>query len=202
VLTRHSCPGKSGDSMAGTWLNDVLKSEITNRIVRVQAINHLKTFLNVSLSTTTKENPLDIYTMETLVERTCKDCGQKLGPGREDKQYCDSACRTNYNNRKKRESQKDEAVQAGPQMSVPEYITRIQDAILKNRDLLESLCDEQKAGHIHMRRLIGRGFNTKFFTSQAEPTASGNVYRFCFEYGYCEAEDGLVIVICRKREIY
>jgi hypothetical protein len=140
--------------------------------------------------------------METVVERTCKDCGQPLGPGREDRQYCDDGCRTNFNNKKRRESQKDEAAPAPPQMSVPEYITRVQDIILKNRNLLESLCDEENAGHIRVRHLIGRGFNAKFFTSQAEPTATGNVYRFCFEYGYCEGADGLVTVICRKREIY
>lgn len=139
--------------------------------------------------------------METLIEKSCKDCGAPLGPGREDKQYCDDACRTNFNNKKSREKKKDEQA-AAPQMSIPEYITRIQDTLLKNRELLEPLCDEDNAGHIRMRNLVGRGFNPKFFTSEAEPTANGYVYRFCFEYGYRTDENGMVIVICRKREIY
>lgn len=139
--------------------------------------------------------------METLIEKSCKDCGAPLGPGREDKQYCDDACRTNFNNKKSREKKKDEQA-AVPQMSIPEYITRIQDTLLKNRELLEPLCDEDNAGHIRMRNLVGRGFNPKFFTSEAEPTANGYVYRFCFEYGYRTDENGMVIVICRKREIY
>jgi predicted nucleic acid-binding Zn ribbon protein len=141
--------------------------------------------------------------METLTEeRICKDCGKPLGPGREDKQYCDDACRTNFNNQKQREARKSEAVAPDQQMPVPEYIARIQEIILANRALLESLCDEENAGHIRLRHLVGRGFNVKFFTSEAEPTGSGNVYRFCFEYGYCEGSDGIATVVCRKREIY
>jgi hypothetical protein len=58
-------------------------------------------------------------------------------------------------------------------MTVHEYITRIQDILLKNRGLLENLCEEDKVGHIRMRNLVGRGFNAKFFTSETEPTASG-----------------------------
>ena len=88
------------------------------------------------------------------------------------------------------------------QLSVPDYIDRITNIILNNRALLEALCDEENPGHIRMRNLIGRGFNPKFFTSEAEPTSVGNVYRFCFEYGYREDEDGMAVIICRPREVY
>jgi hypothetical protein len=142
--------------------------------------------------------------------RKCRDCGTELGPGREDRQYCDDGCRTNYNNRVRRERQKSQkviAIDAPPEvekteLSIPDYITRIQDIVLKNRKILETLCDEKKPGRIRMRDLIGKGFNTKFFTSEAEPTGAGNIYRFCFEYGYREDEDGGVVIICRKREVY
>jgi predicted nucleic acid-binding Zn ribbon protein len=141
--------------------------------------------------------------MELLVERTCKDCGSPLPPGREDKQYCDDACRTNFNNKKRRDLQKSELTLAKQdELSVPEYIARIQEIILNNRSLMVPLCDEEHPGKIRMRDLLGRGFNPKFFTSEAEPTGSGNVYRFCFEYGYRECDDGTAIVICRPREIY
>ena len=135
----------------------------------------------------------------TITERRCKDCGEVLGPGREDRQYCDSACRTNFNNRKRRENQVADETEM-EQLSVPDYITRIQEILLNNRRILEGLCSEEKAGWIRMRDLIGKGFNTKFMTSVAEPTESGRVYDFCFEYGYCK-ENGIVIVICRKREV-
>ena len=138
-----------------------------------------------------------MVTLTTAVRR-CKDCGTVLGPGREDRQYCDSDCRTNFNNRKRREIQNE--ISEREQLSVPDYITRIQEILLNNRRILEGLCSEEKPGRIRMRDLLGKGFNTKFMTSVAEPTGSGRVYDFCFEYGYCE-EDGIVIVVCRKREV-
>jgi hypothetical protein len=140
-------------------------------------------------------------------ERKCKDCGASLGPGREDRQYCDSNCKTNFNNRKRREGQQVQEVQDEAsgrqeigQASVPEYITRIQEILLNNRRILESLCSPEKPGRIRMRDLIGKGFNWKFLTSEAEPTTTGRVYRFCFEYGYYE-DKGFVIIVFREREV-
>jgi len=141
-------------------------------------------------------------------ERTCKDCGAVLGAGREDRQYCDDGCRTNFNNRKRRETQKSQVnlpdTVTGaitPVLTVPEYITRIQDILLKNRAILETLCDKDKPRRISLRDLYGKGFNNKYFTSEADPTETGNIYRFCFDYGYCQVDDKLAIVVCRKREV-
>jgi hypothetical protein len=142
----------------------------------------------------------------TVAERRCRDCGTLLGPGREDRQYCDSACKTNYNNRRQKENQKvnenheEFGLQETEQLSVPDYITRIQEILLNNRRILEGLCSEEKVGHIRMRDLVGKGFNPKFITSEAEPTATGRIYLFCFEYGYYE-ENGFTIIVCRKREV-
>lgn len=144
----------------------------------------------------------------TVVERKCKDCGTILGPGREDRQYCDSACKTNYNNRRRKENQKgnkshgEASLPEPEQLSIPDYITRIQEILLNNRKIMEGLCSEEKAGRIRMRDLIGRGFNTKFMTSEAEPTEAGKIYRFCFEYGYHLEENGFVLIVCRKREVF
>lgn len=144
----------------------------------------------------------------TVAERKCKDCSTILGPGREDRQYCDSACRTNYNNRRRKETQKAGETGEEPdlepqaeQLSIPEYITRIQEIQLTNRRILEGLCSEYKAGRIRMRDLMGKGFNTKFMTSEAEPTESGKIYRFCFEYGYHLEDNGFVLIVYRKREV-
>ena len=137
----------------------------------------------------------------TVAERRCKDCGALLGPGREDRQYCDSACKTNYNNRRRKENQEAGLRPEAEQLSIPDYITRIQEIQLNNRRILEGLCNEEKAGSIRMRDLVGKGFNPKFFTSEAEPTGSGNVYRFCFEYGYRLEGNGVAVIVCRKREV-
>jgi len=141
-----------------------------------------------------------------IVQRTCRDCGAALGAGREDRQYCDDGCRANFNNRRRRETQK--VISPGPDaeitkqsLTVPEYITRIQDILLENRAIMESLCDEEKPRRMRFRDLVGKGFNTKYFTSETEPTGTGNVYRFCFEYGYRRDDEGMVVVICRKREV-
>ena len=132
-------------------------------------------------------------------ERSCKDCGTPLGPGREDRQYCDSACKTNYNNRRKKESQK-LAEGKLDELSVPEYIGRIQDILLNNRRILEGICNPEKPGRLRERDLLGKGFNKKFMTSVAEPTTLGRVYVFCFEYGYYE-ENGWYIIVLREREV-
>ena len=128
-----------------------------------------------------------------------------MGAGRDDRLYCSDACRTNFNNKRRRERQQEAAETvmevAHQQMSEPDYIARIQEIILHNRELLAPLCDADNVGHIRMRNLLGRGFNPKFFTSQAEPTETGNIYRFCFEYGYREDADGMMIVVCRPREV-
>ncbi len=139
--------------------------------------------------------------METSVltpaARTCKDCGEPVGPGRSDKGFCSAACKTNYHNRVRKEQA--EAAEA-EQPSVPDYIARIQEIQLNNRRLLSGLCTEEKPGRIKMRDLVGKGFNAKFFTSEADPTGSGNVYRFNFEYGYW-LDRTTAIVVCRKREV-
>jgi len=145
---------------------------------------------------------METATLE-ITRRTCKDCGAPLGPGREDRQYCDSNCKTNFNNRRRKENQtkNDEPEQVQPQqLSIPDYITRINDILLNNRRILEGLCSEEKPGGIRMRDLIGKGYNTKYITSDAEPTETGRVYRFCFEYGYAE-DNGFAIIVCRKREV-
>jgi hypothetical protein len=135
----------------------------------------------------------------TITERKCKDCGAALGPGREDRQYCDSACKTNFNNRRRRERQ--EAQEADTELlSIPDYITRIQEILVNNRAILEGLCSEEKPGRLRVRDLVGKGFNPKFMTSVAEPTESGRIYHFCFEYGYFE-ENGFAIIVCRKCEV-
>jgi len=133
--------------------------------------------------------------------RKCKDCGAPLGPGREDKQYCDDACRTNYNNKIKR--QRNAAQTAAnpklPEPSAPEYISRIQDILIKNREILSKLCDSETPGRINIRDLQGKGFNFKYFTSKTEGRSSP--YRFCFEYGYRKEDEEIILVICRKREV-
>jgi len=146
-------------------------------------------------------------TMENEAKQ-CLDCGKVLGPGKLGKKYCDEYCKSNYHNRVNREKKQTPAPAPAPEpperkRSYPEHLDRIQEIIIKNRSILKEINDdEHQAIRIRLRNLIGRGFNTKFFTSQSEPTTQGKVYNFCYEYGYREEGDGMVVVIYRPREIF
>jgi hypothetical protein len=135
-------------------------------------------------------------------EKVCLDCGGPLGPGREDRRYCSDACKTNYNNRMRRAAKQGEKDQVEKDPAeLPEFIIKIQAIQLRNRNILAQLCDEDRISRVRMRDLVGVGFNPKFFTSQADPTGDGHIYRFCFEYGCWEREDGVVTIVCRPREV-
>lgn len=134
-----------------------------------------------------------------ITQRKCRDCGKPLGAGREDRQYCDSACKTNYNNRRRREQA--QTTTGDQSLNMPEHVIRIQEILLNNRSILETLCTEEKAGTLHWRHLMGKGFNLKYFTSEAQPTGNGHVYRFCFEYGYFIGDEDYVVVVCRMGEV-
>ncbi|MDB5145747.1 MAG: hypothetical protein JWQ66_4460 [Mucilaginibacter sp.] len=141
----------------------------------------------------------------TKPERKCEDCGAPLGAGREDRKFCNDDCRTNCNNRVRREKQKipaeekQPAAVPPPQPNIPNYIARIQAILVNNRRILSHVCDGETPGRIRERDLIGKGFNTKYLTSETESQDSH--YRFCFEYGYKKEEDDKYLVICRKREV-
>jgi hypothetical protein len=144
-------------------------------------------------------------TMEKEVAK-CEFCGKPLGPGRIKRKYCDAACKSEYWNERNREDKEGRAAflekeKYFEEMSIPDYIKRIQDILLRNRKILEGLCGDGQPRRMRMRELLGKEFNPKFFTSQAEPTDQGHVYRFCFEYGYWEKDNGDVVIICREREV-
>jgi hypothetical protein len=128
-----------------------------------------------------------------MENKTCLDCGQPIKVGRRDKKFCDDNCRTNYNNNK------DKSVV--PELSVPDYIKKIQTILEKNRQILDDcLGKDRDKKSFEKRDIMGRGFNFKYFTSQA-PTRDGELYRFCFEMGFREVEDERLIIIRREREV-
>lgn len=141
---------------------------------------------------------------ETLVKR-CLECGEPIKKGnREDTKYCNDQCRTSYNNRVRREKrqQKQEAATspAAPEMSTADYVRKIVDILMQNHAILEKIAVGNEPVRMEMRDLMGRGFNFKFFTSEA-PTQNGDIYRFCFDRGYKQTPDGFVIIVQRDREV-
>ncbi|RKR82144.1 hypothetical protein BDD43_2313 [Mucilaginibacter gracilis] len=113
--------------------------------------------------------------------KTCLECGEHLGPGREDRKFCNDICRTAYNNRRRKEP--------APAGKLPQLFDKETDStrhvyeiLLNNRSILYHY-NEFFGDQIEVRDLIGRGFNLKFFTSEYL-ASDGGTYRFCFDYGY------------------
>jgi hypothetical protein len=136
---------------------------------------------------------------EILTAKACLNCGDRVGPGRKDKKYCSEACKTEYHN--KLTEQKREARKQEEEISLPDFIKKIQDILLHNREIMDAMLrDGEGRKRFEKRDLLGRGFNVKYFTSQA-PTTEGEIYCFCFEMGYKDVEDERVIIIRREREV-
>jgi hypothetical protein len=128
-----------------------------------------------------------------MEEKHCLDCGTLIKAGRKDKKFCDDMCRTNYNNNKDKSP--------APELSVPDYIKKIQGILEKNRQILDDCLGKGRdAKSFDKRDIMGRGFNFKYFTSQA-PTREGENYCFCFEMGFKEVEDDRLVIIRREREV-
>ncbi len=112
----------------------------------------------------------------------CLQCGEKI-VGRIDKKFCDSQCRNSYNNKIKRENEK--------------LIVDINRILRKNRKILKQFNPEGKTT-IRKEYLTKLGFDFKFHTHSFN-TKSGFTYKFCYEYGYLEMEDGIKVLIVNEQ---
>jgi len=101
------------------------------------------------------------------MERFCLDCGVLIR-GRSDKKFCDDQCRNNYNNRL---NSADNSV-----------VKKINSCLKRNRDVLLRLNPTGK-NRVSRGKLLESGFNFKYFT-HTYGNSRGNVYYFCYEYGY------------------
>jgi hypothetical protein len=112
----------------------------------------------------------------------CRSCGKEL-QGRADKKFCDDYCRNNYNNQQK-------AV-------VNNYIRNINNALRKNRNILEELLGEEETTRVHSDKLVGMGYQLKYHT-QTFKSQKGNSYSYCYEYGYMEMDNGWLLIVKSK----
>lgn len=116
--------------------------------------------------------------------RTCIECGKTL-KGRIDKKYCDHYCRNNYNNHLKGSSNN--------------YIRTINNALIKNRRILEMLLTKSKEPTRKMARekMEDLGFHFKYFTHRYI-NQQGKTYFYCYDYGYLPLENDWYLVVKRK----
>lgn len=121
--------------------------------------------------------------MENGTERTCQSCGKPV-QGRVDKKFCDDYCRNAYNNQRTATSSK--------------IVRNINNALKKNRNILAALLLEQgEIAKTTKQKLLEEGFQFKYFT-HTYTNKKGNVYGYCYEYGYLALENDWYLIVRQK----
>jgi hypothetical protein len=125
--------------------------------------------------------------MITAETKNCLSCDKPL-KGRVDKKFCDDYCRNNYNNLLKAKS------------SYSAYVRSINNTLLKNRKILESILpgteETAKASKDKLQRL---GFHFKYLT-HIYTTKTGKSYFYCYDYGYLPLDNDWYLIVKRKEE--
>ncbi len=119
------------------------------------------------------------------MERLCLDCGNSI-KGRADKKFCDDSCRNNHNNRLKVEENF--------------VLRRINSILRKNRSILAKLTPKGKT-KVSRKKLINAGFNFDYHTF-SYVTQNGNVYVFCYEYGYLLLSEDSYLLVKREEKLW
>jgi uncharacterized protein YjdB len=122
--------------------------------------------------------------LPTAAAKQCLFCSNKI-TGRTDKKFCNDYCRNAYNNQLK--SANSPAVR------------NINNTLIKNRRILETMLGEEKMIKQLKEKLLTQGFNFKYFTHNYT-NQKGNIYYFCYEYGYLPLEHDWFLIVKRKDE--
>lgn len=125
--------------------------------------------------------------LESIAAKVCLACGKTL-KGRIDKKFCDDYCRNNFNNQQKSKG------------SHSTYVRNINNTLLKNRKILESILplteETAKASKDKLQRLA---FNFKYIT-HTYTTKTGKTYFYCYDYGYLPLEHEWYLIVKRKED--
>lgn len=122
--------------------------------------------------------------METL-QKTCLECGRSL-KGRADKRFCDDYCRNAYNNKQNSDQNN--------------FVRKVNYILRKNRRILQELIPEGEGmSKMPKQKLLSAGFDPNYHTHQIA-NRKGDVYRFCYEYGWLPIEGDWVLLVKRKEE--
>src|SRR5690554_8143890 len=118
-----------------------------------------------------------------MEKRVCITCHKTIR-GRSDKKFCDDYCRNSYNNQRK--------------ASTNNLIRNINNTLRRNRNILEDLLQErQDTITVNRNLLVAKGYEFKFNT-HSYTNKKGNVYYFCYDFGYLELDDNWILLVRRK----
>jgi predicted nucleic acid-binding Zn ribbon protein len=120
----------------------------------------------------------------TAAKKECLSCGKAVH-GRADKKFCNDYCRNAYNNNLK-----------SPASTV---VRNINNILLKNRRVLEAVLGEEDMQKVTKEKLLQQGFQFKYLT-HTYTNKKGNVYTFCYEYGYLPLEHDWFLVVKRNEK--
>src|SRR5689334_15205385 len=121
--------------------------------------------------------------MET-VNRLCLECNKPL-KGRIDKKFCNDYCRNIYNNKVKLEEST--------------YVRQINQVLKRNRRILEEMLGKDGMSRQSKSNFINKGFHFKYHTHQYI-NKKGNIYYFCYEYGFLPLEGDWYLIV-RKKDV-
>lgn len=115
--------------------------------------------------------------------KTCLNCEAHL-VGRRDKKFCSDSCRNAYNNR---------------QNAITNNLVRlINRKLSKNRRILEEFKLHGKR-KISREVMLAKGFDFDLHTS-IYSNKKGRTYYYCYEQGYVEVEEGLLVLVPKTVE--
>jgi predicted nucleic acid-binding Zn ribbon protein len=117
-------------------------------------------------------------------KKACLACGKVLH-GRADKKFCNDYCRNAYNNNLK--------------SSTIAVVRNINNVLLKNRRILEAVLGEEEMQKTSKEKLLQQGFQFKYLT-HTYTNKKGNIYSFCYEYGYLPLEHDWFLVVKRNEK--
>ena len=117
--------------------------------------------------------------------KPCLACGKAI-KGRSDKKFCDDFCRSTYNNQLK--------------SGDSNYVRSINNCLRRNRRILEELLPpSEKLAKTTKEKLLQKGFQFKYNT-HSYTNAKGNVYLFCYDYGYLPLEKDWYLLVRNSKE--
>lgn len=118
-----------------------------------------------------------------IINKKCIECSKPL-KGRADKKFCDDLCRNSFNNKLNSDSNG--------------HVRNINNILRRNRRMLEeTLPASEEMAKITKQKMLEKGFQFKYFT-HTYTNKKGNIYYFCYEYGYLLLEGDWLLVVKRK----
>lgn len=125
--------------------------------------------------------------MENLIiKRPCFYCGKGI-KGRTDKKFCNDICRNQFNNKSNQEE--------------GQHIRNINRILNRNRRILRSLLPKgSKSCSTTTGQLAFMQFHFSFYT-HTHTNKNGNVFHFCYEFGYLTISQDKVIVVNRSTHL-